>query len=549
MNIREIAQREIPPALNSKVLIHKEGETRDIIKEVLTCFNDSRDQLTSFAPYLKGRNVKETCRNIWEFWKNNIRYEVDPEGKQFIKTPSAVWATKFCDCKSFSVAVASTLSALGIPGKFRFTSYGTNSLQPTHVYVVATPRDEEIIIDCVWTGFNSQKPFTKNWDYNMTAIYRISGTEAAVTTMRRKGVLDIDVNDHSLTEAELELALGKQRLELEQQIYRKKGGRIGDHTDNAYQVEIESHVAAIGSIGLFKKKKAAAAPGTPKVSKKLAKALKKNDGKGVSKKQAKLLEKAGVAVKKRKEGLLKRVAKGITKVIKTPVRLAAKTQLPKNAPFFLYLFLDSSNQALMAKLPDVVREKQAHAQKYKGILVDKLQMKESNFTSIIRNGIMSQFGQSPEEVLAAWMKDWKTRNGIGILPLLAAAGGGLKLLLGKLGENFAAEVEQYTPAAEDWGNVSAEAAQQMAQTVQNSPYNNDPSTGNGSVRVYNSEGDYAVKNGSGTYVPVDADGDGIPDNLFTGAEGAGIPPVPEVETKSDNSLAWLAAGGAALLLL
>lgn len=161
----------IPPAVNKKVLLDKDGNTRDIVREVLQTYADSRNQLKMFAPKLKGKTLLETCSNIWHFWKEEVAYKIDPDGVQWIKTPSAFWDSKFGDCKSFSIAVAASLHALDIKGAFRFVSFGANTTTPTHVYVVVKEGDKEIIIDCVWTKFNSQKPYAAKWDYNFSSIY------------------------------------------------------------------------------------------------------------------------------------------------------------------------------------------------------------------------------------------------------------------------------------------------------------------------------------------------------------------------------------------
>ena len=109
MNVNAAADLYIPNWQNKTVLKYPKnvGVTRDIIKEVLETYKDCQDDLKKFAQFLKGESIEDTCRNIWQFWKSNIRYQVDPEGVQYIKTPAAVWKTKFCDCKSFSVAIAS----------------------------------------------------------------------------------------------------------------------------------------------------------------------------------------------------------------------------------------------------------------------------------------------------------------------------------------------------------------------------------------------------------------------------------------------------------
>lgn len=466
MSIEQIADRLIPLPENKIVLKNNVGETRDIIKEVLECFRDNREQLKAFAPHLKAHSVLQTCNNIWNFWKGQIRYQVDADGTQLIKTPAAVWASKFCDCKSFSVAVASTLNALGIRGKFRFTSYGSNSTLPTHVYVVAMYQGREIIIDCVWNRFNDQKPYTKKWDYNMTSIYRISGTD---TSQYAVGELNIDVHDNTVTEAELEVALNKQRLEMEQAIARRKGGigAIGSPLDDAYQTEIEAHSAALAAIGRPKGKRS---------------------GRGVVKKiKSAKQKKAAGTIKKRKGSIFKRIGKGLKKLASTPLRLAAKTQLPKNAPFFLYLFLSDK---VLAKAPEAVTTKRQHALKFRNILVDKLQMKESNFNRIVRNGIMNHFGKTPEDVLAGWMKQANFK--VGVIPALAKglqlAAKGLKALLGKFGQNLAADVEQYTPAPEDWGAIPEEEKKEMVkEQKENVPPVVQP-TGGGGYNYNHGEG-------------------------------------------------------------
>jgi hypothetical protein len=574
MSIQELANKYIPPAKNTKVLKYASGETKDIIREVLATYKDSKDSLHFFAPHLKGKTVLETCSNIWNFWKNNITYRADPDGVQYAKTPATVWASKICDCKSFSIACGASLHALGIAFKFRFTSYNGNTTVPTHVYVIALVNGTEIILDCVWTHFNEQKAFAANWDYMATDIYRIEGLEMENEAVYGIGELNIDVNDDTTTQAEMDLALSKQGLEMEQRINRRKIAGINSPTDNAYQIEIEGHNAALAYIAGKKGKAKRAPKKAAKAAKKTAKLVKKNNGKGVNKRQAKKLQKAGVTVIKRKEGLLKRVAKGLKKVISTPARLALKTQLPKNSPFFLYLFLNPLDPKLMAQLPEAVAMKRQKALKYKSLIVDKFQMKEANFNTTVRNGIMNHFGKSPEAVLAQWMTDQNFKvSGIGVLPLLAAAGAGLKKLLGAAGAKMTADIEQFSPSPEDFSasGLSAEAKAEMAKDTIDSANNNEPTQGKGRVVPLDDDGTtYAVKpskstrqeSGAGSEVPdednsaapsqatVQADKQGAKSETFENSDtGEKIPPPPAGDGKNTGLMIGLAAAGAGLLLL
>lgn len=141
---------------------------------VLDCYRAKNNQVKQFAPYLRGRTIKETCNNVWQFVKDNIAYKVDPPGEQWIKEPARVWADKVCDCKSYSVFIASLLHHLGIEGYFRFVSFAADHI-PTHVYVVVPIKNGDIKIDCVLGLFNKEKPFTHKYDYSMTRISQLSG--------------------------------------------------------------------------------------------------------------------------------------------------------------------------------------------------------------------------------------------------------------------------------------------------------------------------------------------------------------------------------------
>lgn len=164
----------LPPPQYKKSA-YKNGDTNDIVAEVIKCYNLNHAQAAKLAAQLQGSNLKQTCSNIWHFIKNNVRYKIDPEGYQWVRTPSRLVADGEGDCKSFSVLAASCLKCLGVTPTFRFTSYNS-SPTPTHVYVVVKQKQgKEIIIDAVINGFNTQKPYTHKKDITMAKIATLSG--------------------------------------------------------------------------------------------------------------------------------------------------------------------------------------------------------------------------------------------------------------------------------------------------------------------------------------------------------------------------------------
>lgn len=165
----------IPGADYRSSVKYAKGNTANIITEVLNCFKDGKQQLKDFAPQLRGSTLKKTCNNIWDFIHDNIRYQEDPGGKQWVREPARLWADGVGDCKSFSVFALSCCYCLGINAMFRFVSFSEINPDPTHVYVVVPGKQgDEIIIDAVVSRFNYQKPFTYKIDY-MTEISRLSG--------------------------------------------------------------------------------------------------------------------------------------------------------------------------------------------------------------------------------------------------------------------------------------------------------------------------------------------------------------------------------------
>lgn len=138
------------------IVIKKSGNNADIINALHKYMPYAVQQSKKRASMFKGKDNKETARNIWSFLKHNIRYIEDSEHFQDIKLPDRLIKERKGDCKSFSMFTGSILDNLNIPYKFAYTSY-TDSKTPQHVYVQL---DDGTIIDAVWKKFDSEKPYT-----------------------------------------------------------------------------------------------------------------------------------------------------------------------------------------------------------------------------------------------------------------------------------------------------------------------------------------------------------------------------------------------------
>ena len=164
----------IAQAEHKDTIINRQGKTKDIMQAVVDCYNSDYVQVQELADNLPGNDTLSRCRAVFDFVDKNIKYQIDPLQKQWIRTPARLWSDGEGDCKSFSIFICSCLRCMGIPHLFRFAAYEGNS-DPTHVYAVAIDESgKEIIVDPVYRDesgkavFNKECPYTKKIDMKGT---------------------------------------------------------------------------------------------------------------------------------------------------------------------------------------------------------------------------------------------------------------------------------------------------------------------------------------------------------------------------------------------
>lgn len=191
---------------NVNQIITNNGDTSDIINVVMYAYDIEKDpQIKVLAEKLKANTDFDTCKNIWKYLIENVKYKADSEGNsgEMVRTPARLLVDGTGDCKSYSLFTAVILRWLGIPHVFRFVSYGKNK-EATHVYVVAT--DKNIVIDAVSavqlnTSFNHEIKFTYKCDManGGTRISYLAGFQAhnkKYTNPNGKRVFIGDVNSN-----------------------------------------------------------------------------------------------------------------------------------------------------------------------------------------------------------------------------------------------------------------------------------------------------------------------------------------------------------------
>ena len=113
----------IPNSLN---IVHKFDKEEDYSNTFNTLefmaqwTNKYTAQMSKIAPLLKGRTLKETCDNIYQFLYSHFQYALDGN-VQDLHSPSSAWRNrqKGFDCKTYSILAGCILANLQIPYSFR----------------------------------------------------------------------------------------------------------------------------------------------------------------------------------------------------------------------------------------------------------------------------------------------------------------------------------------------------------------------------------------------------------------------------------------------
>ena len=183
----QVLMGRLQPFQNRQEVLTHDQSTGDIIDAILDAHKRHAHDYSKISSFFNGGSRKATARKIWTFLKNNVRYIIEPGNKQTVKSPSAILAQGYGDCKHYSLFAGGILQNLGIPFHYRFASYRMFNKEPQHVFVVVNPGTaNEIWIDPVLSEFNYHKNYTYATDRKPMALYSISGVGA---TAQQKAAL------------------------------------------------------------------------------------------------------------------------------------------------------------------------------------------------------------------------------------------------------------------------------------------------------------------------------------------------------------------------
>lgn len=124
----------------------------DIVKEIGNAHNRYAGYYDKFSDLFYDTSVARICDRLYDWCKDNIRYEEEDENAQTTALPVGILTRGKGDCKHFASFIGGVLGSLnrlygtGIKWYYYFTGYRKSS-EPYHVFVSVDNGDHQIWVD------------------------------------------------------------------------------------------------------------------------------------------------------------------------------------------------------------------------------------------------------------------------------------------------------------------------------------------------------------------------------------------------------------------
>lgn len=177
-------RKGITPYRRRRSTLSAYQNVNDIISGLMKYHKVDATDYDKFSENFWKGNVKDTSQALFNWCKQNVKYKIEPDQKQTVRSPAAIMAMRHGDCKhysSFTNGVIQSLKRKGYPidSAYRFANYKMFKREPHHVFTVArdTKTGQEYWIDPVLAYFDQRKPYINAIDKNpdATMLQRVSG--------------------------------------------------------------------------------------------------------------------------------------------------------------------------------------------------------------------------------------------------------------------------------------------------------------------------------------------------------------------------------------
>lgn len=121
--------------------VYYSNKLEDVLDDIRASIKNYSWEVKALATHLKASTAIQSIFNIWHFCINNIKYKLEPEGEEILRTPARSWADRFTgiDCDCFTILTSSLLKEMGFMPAFVVIAQNGDSTF-THIYTVIDSR-------------------------------------------------------------------------------------------------------------------------------------------------------------------------------------------------------------------------------------------------------------------------------------------------------------------------------------------------------------------------------------------------------------------------
>jgi hypothetical protein len=199
---REDVLQYLPPFNNVTKIANWGQSIKSIKKEIVDAHGKYETDYDVIYSLFDTGEVYSACRGLWEFCKYNLKYKVESNEEQSVKSPTAILQPEAkIDCKHYSLFIGGVLDAIKHHENeswdwcYRFVSDKPDKII-CHVFIVVKLADgTEINIDPVLGSFNEKCNWTNIKDEKPMPVYSISGVGAVdpaspAITIEERGIAE-----------------------------------------------------------------------------------------------------------------------------------------------------------------------------------------------------------------------------------------------------------------------------------------------------------------------------------------------------------------------
>lgn len=161
----------VPPPDGKETVVRRGATVDETLREMVKLIEATSWQAREVAKLLKGKTLKESARNVWNWLFDHFRYREDDPGEEQLRTFSKSFSqrrTRGIDCDDFTIAAASLLREMNYPNYLIAARYARKNYFQ-HVYSGVAGNGEKIIIDAVLDEFNKEKEPAETKIYKVMA--------------------------------------------------------------------------------------------------------------------------------------------------------------------------------------------------------------------------------------------------------------------------------------------------------------------------------------------------------------------------------------------